>query len=227
VKVLDDLAAVAMLTEPARGRLYAYVRDRHEPVGREEAARAVGISVKLAAFHLDRMVRAGMLDVEHRRLSGRAGPGAGRPAKLYRISKRRFAVTVPQTGYPLAASILAAALTEAEAGANPAVAVRRVAREVGERLGDEIREAVRDGDARVVAITRRLAELGFQPQWLDSGEMVLRNCIFAELAESHRDLICGMAGALVEGLLAGADARSLRAEGGVAQLGCCVRVRAG
>ena len=53
-----------------------------------EAAASVGISRALAAFHLDRLVKDGLLIPEYRRLSGRTGPGAGRPAKLYRRAPR-------------------------------------------------------------------------------------------------------------------------------------------
>jgi hypothetical protein len=48
-----------------------------EAVGREEATQAVGITRELAAFHLDKLLEEGLLDVEYRRLSGRTGPGAG------------------------------------------------------------------------------------------------------------------------------------------------------
>jgi len=48
----------------------------------------------LAAFHLDKLLEQGLLDVEFRRISGRAGPGAGRPAKLYRLSARQLEVTL-------------------------------------------------------------------------------------------------------------------------------------
>ena len=88
MNTLDELAAVALLAEPVRRRLYEHVRDRHTPVGRDEAAEAVGISRKLAAFHLDRLADVGLLAVDYRRLSGRVGPGAGRPAKLYSVSPR-------------------------------------------------------------------------------------------------------------------------------------------
>ena len=74
-----DLMAVALLAEPTRQRLYLYLRERKEPVGREEAARHTEVKPRLAAFHLDRMAEAGLLDVEFRRLTGRVGPGAGRP----------------------------------------------------------------------------------------------------------------------------------------------------
>src|SRR3954454_15156457 len=85
---LDDVADLAALAEPLRRRLYRYVARMPGPVGREEAALAVGVPVHTAKFHLDRLVDDRLLEVEFRRLTGRTGPGAGRPAKLYRRAHR-------------------------------------------------------------------------------------------------------------------------------------------
>src|SRR5215471_4110338 len=173
-----DLMAVALLAEPTRRRLYLYLRDRQEPVGREEAARDTGIKPRLAAFHLDRMVDAGLLEVQHRRLSGRVGPGAGRPAKVYSVSARTFSVEIPQTRYALAASMMAAALSDGGPRADGAESLQDVATAVGESLGDNIRREARTKGARQEAFQRKLNELGYEPQVQDSGEWTMRNCIF-------------------------------------------------
>lgn len=224
MNTVDELVAVALLAEPVRRRLYEYVRDRHDPVGRDEAAEAAGISRKLAAFHLDRLADAGLLGVDYRRLSGRVGPGAGRPAKLYSLSPRRFSVAVPQTGYALAAAIMATALSRPDLASDGRAAVERVAAEVGERLGADIRAEHRGGGARYAALDRTLTELGFQPHQR-SCDLVLGNCIFAELAESHRELVCRMNSALIGGLLTGAGLTGLRAASGDTDGGiCCARI---
>jgi predicted ArsR family transcriptional regulator len=225
----DDLMAVALLAEPVRQRLYRYVRDRREPVGREEAARNAGISVKLAAFHLDRMAEAGLLDVGYRRLTGRVGPGAGRPAKVYTASPRSFSVALPQTRYELAASMMATALS-GDTSAGGLAALEEVAGTVGDLLGSEVTRQARTRQGRREAALRQLEQLGFEPQVRGAGrDVVLRNCIFRELSDSHRELVCGMNAALVRGLLAGAELRSLRVEGRpaeerVAESSCCVRI---
>ena len=225
---VDDLTAVALLAEPVRQRLYRYLRDRREPVSREEAARSAGISVKLAAFHLDRMVEAGLLDVEYRRLTGRVGPGAGRPAKVYSVSERAFEIALPQTRYALAASMMATALS-GDTSQGGAATLEEVAGEVGEMLGDETRKLARTRHGRRDAALRQLEQLGFEPQPRGSSDLVLRNCIFGELSESHRQLVCGMNAALVRGLLAGADLGPMRvearpAEERIAESSCCVRI---
>src|SRR5688572_4623010 len=107
---------VAVLAEPVRRALYAYVSDQLEPVGRDAAAEALAIGRPLAAFHLDRLVQAGLLDVTFRRLSGRAGPGAGRPAKLYHRSAREVELTLPARNYEIAARLFAEALAAGDAG---------------------------------------------------------------------------------------------------------------
>jgi predicted ArsR family transcriptional regulator len=224
----EELAAVALLAEPVRQRLYRYLRDRHEPVGREEAARDAGISVKLAAFHLDRMAEAGLLEVGYRRLTDRAGPGAGRPAKVYTLSPRSFEVVLPQTRYALAASMMATALS-GDTSDGGAATLAQVASEVGEMLGADARKQSRTRHGRREAALRQLEQLGFEPQARGPGDLVLRNCVFRELSESHRELVCGMNAALVRGLLAGAELRALRVEGRpaeerVAESSCCVRI---
>src|SRR5438445_47979 len=91
-----QIAAIASLHEPARRGLYLYVSSRRREVGRDEAARALRISRALAAFHLDKLVQQGLLETSYRRLTGRRGPGAGRPAKLYRRSTRQVDFTLPR-----------------------------------------------------------------------------------------------------------------------------------
>jgi predicted ArsR family transcriptional regulator len=218
-----DLMAVALLAEPTRQRLYLYVRERGEPVGREEAARHAGIKPRLAAFHLDRMAEAGLLEVGYRRLSGRVGPGAGRPAKVYSASQRSFSVEVPQTRYGLAASMMASALS-ADGPGGYDKSLQDVATAVGESLGSELRHKARTKSARLEAVQHKLNQLGYEPRVQESGEWTMRNCIFAELSASHRELVCPMNAAFVTGLVDGAHVKSLRVERRTAPPGCCVRL---
>jgi predicted ArsR family transcriptional regulator len=220
----DDVMAVALLAEPTRQRLYQYLRERHEPVGREEAAQHVGITARLAGFHLDKMADAGLLEFEYRRISGRSGPGAGHPAKLYRVSSRSFSVVIPQTRYALAASMMATALSASSSEPNGGKSLQDIATTVGESMGDEIRQQTRTKGARQDAVRRKLTQLGYEPRVHDTGEWSLHNCIFSELSESHRELVCGMNAAFVTGLLGGAHVPSLHVEKRMGQPNCCVRL---
>src|SRR5690349_15154177 len=109
---LTDVAAVGALADPTRCALYRYVAAGPAPVSRDEAAAAVGVPRHIARFHLDRLAAEGLLDTEFRRLTGRRGPGAGRPTKLYRRSAREVAVTLPPRHYDLAGQVLAAGVDE-------------------------------------------------------------------------------------------------------------------
>jgi predicted ArsR family transcriptional regulator len=206
--VIDDtteraIADLAVLAEPLRRRLYLHVIGQAEAVGRDEAASALGIGRSLAAFHLDRLVEAGLLTTEFRRLSGRTGPGAGRPAKLYRSSGREVRAAVPHRRYEVAAELFASALTSEDPGPDALV---EAAGAYGAELGAEARHRAGPSSrhrGRVVALASVLRDAGYVP-FERGGELRLRNCPFHELAERHRQLTCGMNLALVRGILDGA-----------------------
>ena len=100
-------ARIGALAEPVRRELYEYVVAQREAVSREQAADGVAVPLHTAKFHLDRLVGEGLLETEYRRLTGRTGPGAGRPAKLYRRAERELTVSLPERRYDLAGEILA------------------------------------------------------------------------------------------------------------------------
>jgi predicted ArsR family transcriptional regulator len=220
----DAIQDVATLAEPVRRALYDHVAAARQPVGRDAAAAAVGISRALAAFHLDRLVDAGLLAVTYRRLSGRTGPGAGRPAKLYHRSDREVHVSLPARRYELAASLFAEALS-GESPGSPLDAVQSAARRFGESLGEEARRRAgrrRGRRALQEAAQAVLDETGFEPIATPDGGIALRNCPFDALARANRDLVCGMNLSLMDGVIGG-----LRATGVTAELDpqpgmCCV-----
>ncbi|MGH3969715.1 MAG: helix-turn-helix domain-containing protein, partial [Mycobacterium sp.] len=134
----DQLAALAALAEPLRRRLYLHVAAEANPVSRDAAAAAFGVSRSVAAFHLDKLAEVGLVEVEYRRPPGRGGPGAGRPAKLYRRADREVAFSVPERRYHVAASLLAQALLDASEQSVPAAdALRGVAHDFGRAIGAE------------------------------------------------------------------------------------------
>jgi predicted ArsR family transcriptional regulator len=128
---VSDVEAIAALGEPVRRRLYDYVVAQDHDVGRAEAADAAGVGKTLAAFHLDRLAEAGLLDVVFRRPPGKAGPGAGRPAKLYRRSGQDLAVSLPPRDYVTPAALLAEVVEALGAEAGLEEAARRYGRTTG------------------------------------------------------------------------------------------------
>jgi predicted ArsR family transcriptional regulator len=191
----DPLTQLAGLAEQQRRTLYEYVAQQALAVSRDEAANAVGISRPLAAYHLDRLVQDGLLETRFERRSGRTGPGAGRPAKLYLRSRNAVEVSVPARDYAFVADLMARAL-ESDASGTTQTAMRHVAYEAGRGFADREEPGSGAPDLR-----RALAERGYEPYESTDGDIRLRNCPFDRLAEQHRDLICGANLAFVEGVV--------------------------
>lgn len=201
----SDIEAVALLDEPIRRKLYEWVAETGRSVGRDEAARAVGITRALAAFHLDRLVRADLLEVEYRRLSGRVGPGAGRPAKLYRRGSRDVAVSLPDRRYEIPACLFASAI-EQLTDSIPPEPLRSAACQIGEAVGIAARRRAGPRPSRKrlrESLIAALDERGYEPFESAAGEVRFRNCPFHALVEDHRELVCGMNLALAQGILGG------------------------
>jgi predicted ArsR family transcriptional regulator len=206
------LAALASLGDPLRRALYRSVTSRDGGVGRDEAAAAVGVSRALAAYHLDKLVEAGMLETRFERRTGRRGPGAGRTAKLYLRSASPVEVALPARDYELMAGLLARAV-EADPSGGAGSALDRAARAMGAEVAAE-----RGDDAEVASV---LDDRGYEP-YQDQGVLRLRNCPFGRLAEAHRDLVCHANLAFMEGLLDGLGRGGLRAVLEPRSGRCCV-----
>ncbi|MFN8193788.1 MAG: transcriptional regulator [Nocardioidaceae bacterium] len=217
-------AGIGALADDTRRALYEYVAAQSAPVGREQAAEAVGVPLHKATFHLDRLVDEGLLVVEFRRLSGRTGPGAGRPSKLYQRSSREFAVSLPPRRYDLVGGILAAAVTRAAAGEPLEDALAGAAHDEGVVVAASAGPA-RDGNGSLEGLADVLATQGFEPQ-LDDDVVVLANCPFDALADRHRRLVCGLNVSYVQGVADGLGCRGAEARLEPHAGRCCVTVHA-
>lgn len=236
-ELAEQVAGVGALLEPARRALYLYVAAQPDAVSREQAADGVDLPLHSVKFHLDRLVEEGLLDVEFRRLSGRTGPGAGRPSKLYRRSSRQLSVSLPERRYDLAGDVLATAIDRSLGDAVPiADAVRDAAEEEGRRIAaaaDESKAAPgvasavgTDGDHHdnLVCAARVLARHGYEPRISDR-EIRLANCPFDKLAAKHIELVCGMNLALIGGVIDGLDLTGLSVELAPQPGFCCVKIQ--
>ena len=193
------LDALTVLADPVRRALFLYVVGADE-TSREQAARAVGVSRAVAAFHLDKLAAAGLLEVTFRRLSGRTGPGAGRTSKLYRRGAD-IDVSFPPRRNDVAARLLARAA--AEGGPASAETLGREAEGWGRELGGRARTSRRRSPA--ARALDALREAGFEPELDPDGDIVLRNCPFDAPRCESPELICGMNLALCRGVLAGLE----------------------
>jgi predicted ArsR family transcriptional regulator len=188
----DRIAALAALDDPVRRAVYDLVARSTSAVGRDDAATALGTTRRMAAFHLDRLAERGLVAVEFRRPAGRTGPGAGRPAKLYRRVDGEVAVSVPERHYDLVGGLLAAAVAESiDSGA----AVRDV-------LDRTAYEAGRSAGAAADSIQIALESAGYEPHEED-GVLTLVNCPFHRLAQQFTALVCGVNLHLLRGVADG------------------------
>jgi predicted ArsR family transcriptional regulator len=223
-----DLDAVGALAEPSRRALYDYVVAQHDWVSREQAADAVGLQRGIAAHHLDRLAQDGLLEIDYQRLSGRAGPGAGRPAKVYRRAGDEIGVSLPPRRYELAGRLLAEAADRARNAGTPIDrAVNDAAREEGRRIAHTTSERASRRSStrgRRAALFDELRSLGFEPETLHDGVTVLRNCPFHHLAREHTELICTMNLRMLDSVLSELDGTELRAALEPESGYCCVRL---
>ncbi|MGH8911913.1 MAG: helix-turn-helix transcriptional regulator [Acidimicrobiia bacterium] len=203
----DALAVLGALADPTRRMIYEYVSAADAPVSRDQVASEMGMARQTAAYHLDRLADEGLVDVEFVRLSGRTGPGAGRPAKTYRRSQREYEISMPPRRYLLAARILLAAVKSGRVSLKD---MQAAAHRVGIDLGGE-------------GLDTALIETGYEPV-VEDDEIRFRNCPFHALVDEDRSTTCRLNLALVEGMVEGSgDSRQpcLEPEEGY----CCVRVR--
>ena len=239
--VPDPLSTLGALVEPLRRLVYEHVALTGGEVSRDGVASALGVARSVAAFHLDKLARAGLLDVEYRRPPERRGPGAGRPAKWYRRAPGEVSVSLPERRYALAAELLARAVERVVTGGSAAESVLTdVARAHGRSVAQELcpgtsgavegaaegaAEGTADG-AGVTSVERVvdfLARQGYEPR-VSGGAVVMANGPFHALVEEHRDLVCRMNHAWLSGVTeeAGLPPGSARLDPAPGR--CCVTI---
>jgi predicted ArsR family transcriptional regulator len=207
---LEDIAAVASISDPVRRSLFDFVTRSESAIGRDEASTALGIPRGTVAFHLDRLVESGLLATQFQRLTGKIGPGAGRPSKLYRLAESEVTVSVPERHYDLAAELLSSAIEESDRSSEP---IRQAVIRVSTARGRALRNSAG-------SFTAMLWAAGYEPQNTEAGGMILTNCPFRRLALSHTELICQANLALLQG--AADKDEDVRFEPGEGR--CCVQI---
>jgi len=223
----QSITAVAALDEPSRRAMFEFIRRTRRPVTRDEVAEHVGISRKLAAFHLERLVEVGLLTVARAE-----GPRrVGRAPKAYLATGEDLAVRIPSRQPDLLAAVLVDAIVHAAPGEGPRDAAVRAARAYGRRIGaDEIRRGIGSGrlsaERALTATEPVLASAGFEPQRVSSRCIRLRSCPFHPVTQRSPELVCGLNHAMLSGLLEGLEAPSVEAVLDPVPQECCVELRA-
>jgi predicted ArsR family transcriptional regulator len=221
-----DLAAAAVLADDLRRRMYSFIRRADGPVTRDEVAEEVGISRKLAAFHLEKLTAAGLLRTSFARPGGLRR--AGRTPKRYAPAEVDVQVSIPPREHTLLAGILIDAVSTTVNEA--AQAALHVAGQRGRDLGQAERAAARPGrlgaERALTLASGFLDRSGFEPVRAAPTVVLLRNCPFHPLADQARELVCGINHAFLSGFLDGLGASSATAVLNPSPGHCCVELRA-
>ena len=216
----QEAAGIGALADDTRRALYTYVAGQPDAVGREQAATALGLALHTASFHLDRLVDGGLLDVEYRRLSGRTGPGAGRPSKLYRRAEREITVSLPPRRYDLVGDILASAVDRAAQGVPLDQSLEECAREEGLELGRGS-----GVESTLAGLATVLETQGYEPT-VAADTVELANCPFDALARKHTEVVCTLNRSYVQGVADGLGCAGVAARLEPEEGRCCVTAHA-
>lgn len=240
----EDITGIAALDDEVRRDLYLFVCSRPEPVGRDEAAQTLDIPRHRAKFHLDKLEESGLLVSDYRRLTGRTGPGAGRPAKVYRRADQEVSLSLPARNYGLAGELMAQAITRSASSGEPVYdALAQVAHAYGSSMadgpsGDTVvsegavtsegaapsEDVVAHGDTTRERALDRLRDQGYEPR-VEGERILMQNCPFHALAHTHTELVCRMNHALLCGMVERIAPDELRADLDPAPGRCCVALR--
>jgi predicted ArsR family transcriptional regulator len=222
------IRAVAALEDGLRQAMYAFIRAARAPVTREQAAEAVGISRKLAAFHLDKLVTAGLLRTDF------APAGSlrkvGRAPKLYSPVEADVRISLPERHHELLAAILIDGVLSGASGETAIQAVLRAARERGRALAAAARDQLRPGrlgaERALTLSSDLLKRHGYEPDRVSPTRICLRNCPFHPASGQATELVCGLNHAYLNGFLDGLDAQTVEAVLRPRTGECCVELRA-
>lgn len=222
-----QIASLSILDDRLRAEIFFHVAGSGGSVTRDQAAKVLGITRRTAAFHLDKLAEAGLVDVSFKRVSGRTGPGAGRSSKLYRRSARRLNVSIPSRNYELMARLLASVLKHTQAESAPHH-LEAQARAFGLSIGAAARKQVTRPSSRkrlLKALVEELTTLGFEPFDDGSRTLRLRNCPYHDMAREDADFVCSMNLNLMLGLAEGLDLSEVSPTRQPIDGMCCVAFR--
>lgn len=218
--------SVSVLSEDSRRRMFAFIRRAGHAVTRDEAAANVGISRKLAAFHLDKLVDAGLLRARYETPGGIRK--VGRRPKVYEPTDAQITVSIPDRRHELLADLLLEAVLTEGADENAVQSAMRTAERRGRQLGEAAREETRPGrlgpERGLTACEALLEAYGYEPVRETPTRLRLRNCPFHPLAVKAPDLVCGMNRAFLGGYLTGLEVNGIQAVLVPEPGECCVRL---
>lgn len=222
------LESVGVLNDDSRRRMFSFIRRARRAVTREEAAASIGISRKLAAFHLDKMVTAGLLQARYEAAGDT--PKVGRRPKVYEATDLDVAVSIPGRQFRLLADLLLDSIISETGEESGAEAATRTAYQRGMALGSADRgnhaEPQLHGADALPICGAMLEDHGYEPVHDAPGELRLYNCPFHPLAAKAPELVCGINHAFLTGYIEGLGTDAITAHLVPTAGECCVRLTA-
>jgi predicted ArsR family transcriptional regulator len=181
----------------SRANVLDMLQAADRPVDVREVAERIGLHPNTARFHLEALVEAGLAvrEAEDRETPGR--PRIGYRATSDGPAGRRH--------YRLLAEMLASVITGTMP--DPGAVAEQAGHAWGTYLTEQPPPYQRPTSAQAVAkLTATMEDLGFAPQaeaGPDGGtyQLRLRQCPFREVAQQHREVICGLHLGLMRGAL--------------------------
>ncbi len=201
---IGDLTSA--LGDPTRRGVYIAVRQAPNGLTASTVSELFGIHSNVARHHLDRLAEDGYVEVTTRRAEGKAGPGAGRPAKWYTATSKVIDVHFPARQPDLLSDLLLKVL-EQVAPDNVSEVARDVGRAYGRNLAAEIGVPDDPGfEGAVRAVVGAMTGVGFGISAdVDSSRLLTNHCPFGETAVSHPEVVCALDQGLVVGLMESID----------------------
>ena len=200
---LSALTAVAALNDPFRRQLYQLIRRSHRPINRQQAAASVGISRKLAAFHLDKLVEVGLLRATHEPIGQTRK--VGRTPKAYQPTPTVLRINIPEHQHHTLAEILLDAMITQHPGESPQQAALRLATHHGENLGHTEHTPPHprhlSTEQALTLAHDVLTRHGYEPTRDNPTTLRLRNCPFHPLTTKAPEFICAINHAFLTGFL--------------------------
>jgi predicted ArsR family transcriptional regulator len=138
---MDRLEAVG---DPELRATLSYVLAQARPVTADELAGSQRTHRNVARSRLERLADAGLVVRGYERRTGRAGPGAGRPAKIYAVAPQVSSIEFPQRRYEKLLGLAVESL--------PRQSSRERLRALGLAFADELLGAVRLRPAKTLAV---------------------------------------------------------------------------
>jgi predicted ArsR family transcriptional regulator len=187
LKALGDNTRYAIYLELARSA---------RPLATADISETLDLHPNTVRPHLERMREAGLLDVE---VGGRGD--VGRPQHRYSIAANAPSLGFEPPTMPVLARMVLSMAARLQASADDAEAV-------GRSEGATRAKPYAQAPSTLEALVSDLDRLGFDPIVTDAAGdpdaavVAFGHCPFAELAETHPELVCGLHRGLVAGFVA-------------------------